>query len=163
LAQHELDTWRDFLESEMLREKPVELQQWLEFGTEAVQGALAAAASQLDTAGDRVVYADRLTKLRETVWDCLGQMRDRSGLLPPGNGVENLACEMQSTIVRFATPRPGFYSGGSGASRALLSDQQRPQPGAHSRKPGQSVGYLCSAVTVFSLVDGQSDLAPFPR
>jgi hypothetical protein len=37
-----------------LRGKPAEIQQWLEFGAEAVDGALAAAASQLDTAGERV-------------------------------------------------------------------------------------------------------------
>ena len=104
LAQHQLDTWRDTLDSEMLRGKPAELHQWLEFGAEAVDGALAAATSQLETAGDRVAYADRLTKLRETLWECLCQIRDRSKMLPAGNGLDNFACEKQSTIARFVHP-----------------------------------------------------------
>jgi hypothetical protein len=108
MALHGLTVWREMLDDELLRGKPDALHNWLEFGFEAIEGALAG-IFQINTVAERAKQNARLEKFHEAIWDNLEEVRKRAALLPGAELLVNRASEKQAGLARMLFPRTADF------------------------------------------------------
>lgn len=103
-----LTIWRDTLQSDLVKERPEDLRQWLELGLEMTDmGVLA--LIKVPTADEQVQQAERLETLRNLIWTSLEEMRIQSDRLLPDSGIGNTASEKEAAIARLIFPRVARY------------------------------------------------------